>query len=138
MHLGKTDQIIFCIGLSLSFFQLIFGVFSLLFTQIHGTESFLFTHADRLTSSGAANSLRLFSTAAIFASATSLALASCAWLLHAYRNSSVLAGLMLIFAGAANSVILYFAGLPAGVILMVSGILFLAKHRNLIGKSDDH
>lgn len=131
LKFGSALRVLVVIGLLLILFQFFFGLFSLVLTQSYGTPHFLITDTDKLTSHGALHSLRTFGSESMLAGFAALLPAAGAFMICKGNKRLLLSGLLLILAGTANSVILYSAGLPAGIALMAAGTLMLIRRARL-------
>lgn len=85
------------------------------------------TLGDNITSEGAKVSLIHFGNAALLAGFAAGLIITVAGSMMRKGSASIPSGILLITAGAANSVILFSVGLPAGTLLMAAGVLMLSN-----------
>jgi hypothetical protein len=114
-------------GIFLILLQMIFGLWTMLFTRFQPMTSEINSVGDSMTSEGAKLSLIHFGNAALLAGFAAGLIIMIAGSLMRKGAASIPSGILLITAGAANSVILFSVGLPAGTLLMAAGVLMLSN-----------
>lgn len=134
MQNRRTCHLLVTTGICLILLQMLFGLWLLLFTWLRPIDTLTAALGDTITSVGARFSLVHFGSSALLAGFASGLILTIAVSLMRKGTTSVPAAILLIAAGAANSVILFSAGLPAGAVLMAAGVLLLSN----AGKGENH
>ncbi|WP_010632329.1 hypothetical protein [Sporolactobacillus vineae] len=119
-------------GIGLILLQMLFGLWLVLFAWIPWIRPAIpltTPLSDSTTLEGAKDSLVHFGSAALLAGISASLTLTIAVSLMRKGRAHVFTGILLITAGAANSVILFSAGLPAGAVLMAAGVLMLSNDR---------
>jgi len=119
------------LGTILTVIQFIFGGFSYIAAHFDsGMIDELRLNTDQITSVGAIYSLNAFSIHAFFAGLLCSIISGTALYFFIKKRWHTIPGLCFLISGSLNSLILFGTGLPAGIILVITGIAAMA------GKSD--
>ncbi|MCO7126804.1 hypothetical protein NIE88_13615 [Sporolactobacillus shoreicorticis] len=121
------------IGIALTVIQFIFGACSYVAAHFDsGMINGLRLNTDRITSAGVLYSLETFSVHAFFAGLLCSAISAVALSVFIKKGWETIPGLCFLIAGSLNSLILFGAGLPAGIFLVIAGIAVISGKSNRI------
>ncbi|MDN3956855.1 hypothetical protein [Sporolactobacillus laevolacticus] len=113
-------------GIIAAVIQSFFGVFSYVAARIDSTTGgYLRTENDRITSDGSLNSLLSFGGHAFIAGILCSVISALALYLFLKKGQRILPGLLFLLAGCSNCLILFGAGLPVGIIIVIAGIVVI-------------
>lgn len=129
MRNRRTCHLLTIIGIGLILLQMLFGLWTVLFAWIRLATPRAAALNNSTTLEGAKYSLIHFGFAALFAGLFAGLMLTIAVSLIRKGKALVIPGIFLITAGAANSMILFSAGLPAGAVLMAAGVLLVSNIR---------
>lgn len=127
MHRRHVGKIIAVVGMALTFFQAVLGFFLIIFAKPAEFAAVLINSGEKGTAIGAESSLFTFGFQALIAGVAAVLLGAAALYLTRDEKRMIFAGLLFIVAGTVNSVVLFAAGLPCGIVLMAAGIAVLIR-----------
>lgn len=122
-----AERIIGVIGSGMAGLQALAGLILLIASRFSAVGAGIVKTGGMANVHRAANSVTDFGVQALMAGVISSVIAAAALFILGNGKSGALPGIMLIIAGAENSVVLFAAGLPVGLVLMTAGIVALLR-----------